>query len=144
MKMIESEIVIGASPEQVWSVLTDFEKWSQWNRMMPGIKGELVEGGRVELELALPGRRTSHQRPYLVRVATNQELRWYDKVISPKIFVSEHWFQLVATTNGCHVRHGEQFAGILSTSMGKKTLEQSERLFTLMNRDLKERVENLT
>ena len=38
MKMIEAEIVIGASPEQVWSVLTDFEKWSQWNRMMPGIK----------------------------------------------------------------------------------------------------------
>jgi hypothetical protein len=118
MKMIEAETLIEASPEQVWSVLADFEKWPQWNRIMPGIEGELEEG-----------------------VTTNQELRWYEKVISVNIFASEHWFRLEATTNGCRVRHGEQFDGFLSAMMGKKTLAETERLFTLMNRDLKERVE---
>ena len=143
MKTIEAEILIGASPEQVWSVLTDFEKWPQWNRIMPGIVGELVEGTRVSLKLALPGRRTSYQKPYLTRVAANQELRWYEKVISSKIFASEHWYHLEATANGCRVRQGEQFDGFLSAMMGKKTLVETERLFMLMNRDLKERVEEL-
>ena len=143
MKTIEAEILIGASPEQVWSVLVNFEKWPQWNRIMPGIEGELVEGTRVKLTLALPGRRTSYQKPLLTRVTTNQELRWYEKVISVKIFASEHWFHLEATTNGCRVRQGEQFDGFLSAMMGKKTLKETERLFTLMNRDLKERVEEL-
>jgi hypothetical protein len=141
MKMIEAETLIEASPEQVWSVLADFEKWPQWNRIMPGIEGELEEGARVKLTLALPGRRTSYQKPLLTRVTTNQELRWYEKVISVNIFASEHWFRLEATTNGCRVRHGEQFDGFLSAMMGKKTLAETERLFTLMNRDLKERVE---
>ena len=136
--------MISASPEQVWSVLTDFEKWSQWNRIMPGFKGELAEGSRVELKLALPGRRTAYQKPYLIRVATAQELRWYDRVISPKIFASEHWFQLEATASGCRVRHGEQFAGFLSAWMGKKTIGETKRLFELMNRDLKQRIEDLT
>lgn len=143
MKWIETEVEIAASPEQVWAVLTDFSKWSQWNRVMPAIEGEPVEGSRVELELALPGRRSSYQRPYLMRVAPNHELRWFDQVVIPRIFVSEHWFRLEAAPQGCVVRHGEQFAGLLSIFMGKKSLQQTERIFALINRDLKERVEEL-
>jgi len=144
MKRVESEIEVSASPEQVWSVLTDFRKWPQWNRVMPGLEGELVEGGRVELKLAVPGRRTSWQKPRLVRVAENRELRWHDQVLHPKVFVSEHWFELEPTPNGCRVRHGERFAGWLTVFMGKKTLEKTARIFALMNRDLKQRVEDVT
>ncbi len=144
MKRVEAIIQIAASPEQVWAVLTDFAKWSQWNRVMPGLEGELAEGNQVELKLALPGRRTSRQKPYLTRVVINQELRWYDQVFHPRIFASEHWFILNETHNGCRVSHGEQFAGWLSVFMGSKTLKQTEQVFELMNRDLKQRVEDLT
>lgn len=144
MKSVEAEVEIAASPEQVWSVLTDIEKWYQWNRVMPSLEGDLVEGSRINLELAVPGRRSSHQRPRLVRVTPNSELRWYDQVIWPKIFASEHWFLIEASPNGCRVHHGERFAGLLATFMGRKTLEDTQRIFELMNRDLKERVEELT
>ncbi|MCY4497392.1 MAG: hypothetical protein OXC14_08920, partial [Rhodospirillaceae bacterium] len=62
----------------------------------------------------------------------------------PKVFVSEHWFELEPTPNGCRVRHGERFAGWLTVFMGKKTLEKTARIFALMNRDLKQRVEDVT
>ena len=142
-KRVEIEIEIAASPEQVWSVLTDLARWGEWNRIMPAIKGTLAEGSRVDLELALPGRRSAYQKPRITRVSPNQELRWYDQVLHPWIFASEHWFHLEATSRGCLVRHGEQFDGILTALMGTKTLDQTRRIFALMNRDLKDRVESL-
>ncbi len=122
-------------------MLADFREWPRWNRVMPGLEGEPVEGGRVELKLAVPGRRTSRQTPRLVRVAENRELRWYDQVLSPRVFASEHWFALEPAPGGCRVRHGERFAGWLAVFMGRKTLEKTAQVLALMNRDLKQRVE---
>jgi len=144
MKRVEATVQIAASPEQVWAVLTDSSSWPKWNRVMPGLEGELTEGNQVKLKLALPGRRTSWQKPRLTRVATNRELRWYDQVVHPQIFVCEHWLTLYETRNGCRVNHGEQFAGWLSVFMGSKTLKQTEQVLDLVNRDLKQWVENFS
>lgn len=141
MKRVDSEIEIPASPEQVWSVLADIRNWPRWNRVMPRLEGELAEGRVVELELAVPGRRTSRRKPRLVRVADNRELRWRDQVLARQVFASEHWFTLEPTPGGCRVRHGEQIGGWLAVFMGRKTLEQTARVLDLMNRDLKRRVE---
>tara|TARA_B100000686_G_C16520809_1_gene827114 strand:- start:435 stop:869 length:435 start_codon:yes stop_codon:yes gene_type:complete len=143
MKRVEASLHIAASPDQVWAVIIDFAKWSQWNRVMPRLEGHPTEGNQVELQLALPGRRLSRQKPCLTRVITNQELRWYDQVFHPKLFASEHWITLNETHNGCRVNHGEEFSGWLSTFMGRKTLKQTKKIFDLMNRDLNQRVEDL-
>ena len=143
MKQVETKIEIGANPEAVWAVLSEFERWPEWNRLMPAIEGPLVEGERVELELALPGRRSVYQKPRITCISPNRELRWYDQVILPQIFSSEHWFRLEPKGSKCVVRHGERFDGLLSIFMGRKTLDQTRQVFALMNRDLKERVEGL-
>ena len=45
MKELHSEIVIDASPERVWDVLTDFASYPQWNPFIRRISGELEVGG---------------------------------------------------------------------------------------------------
>ncbi len=42
-KELASSIDINASPEEVWSVLTDFAKFPDWNPFMRWIKGDLSE-----------------------------------------------------------------------------------------------------
>jgi uncharacterized protein YndB with AHSA1/START domain len=43
-KSIKTEIVINASKEKVWHVLTDFKRYPQWNPFITSVEGELVKG----------------------------------------------------------------------------------------------------
>jgi hypothetical protein len=48
-----TEFDVDASDEQVWAVLTDFERWGAWNPSVPSISGEVREGSTVSLTLAM-------------------------------------------------------------------------------------------
>jgi uncharacterized protein YndB with AHSA1/START domain len=63
MKELHSEIVIDASPERVWDVLTDFATYPQWNPFIRRISGELGVGGRLEVRLEPPDSRGITMRP---------------------------------------------------------------------------------
>jgi hypothetical protein len=41
-----TEIIIDASPEQVWSVLTDTKSYGDWNEIILKIDGEIVDKER--------------------------------------------------------------------------------------------------
>ncbi|MBM9613830.1 SRPBCC family protein [Desulfobulbus rhabdoformis] len=47
MKVLETQIQIMASKENVWDVLTDFEKFSEWNPFMRYVKGRPQKGDRI-------------------------------------------------------------------------------------------------
>ena len=34
----ENQILINAKPEKVWEILTDIEKWSDWNSMIKKVE----------------------------------------------------------------------------------------------------------
>ncbi len=46
-KSIKTEIIINASKEKVWQVLTDFDKYPAWNPFIVSIKGELKVSTRL-------------------------------------------------------------------------------------------------
>ena len=56
MAVYRTTFPIVASPEAVWEVLTDFERYPEWNPSLPSISGELRPGSTVSLTLAMPGR----------------------------------------------------------------------------------------
>ena len=41
MKLLEAAIKIAATPERVWAVLTDLEKYTEWNPFIKNAKGEV-------------------------------------------------------------------------------------------------------
>ena len=49
-KSVHAEVVIEASPEEVWSVLTDIPKIKDWNTVLIPIEGELTEGATLTYE----------------------------------------------------------------------------------------------
>lgn len=49
-KSVHSQIIIKAPPQDVWNVLTDFEKIKEWNHVLIPIEGELKEGATITYE----------------------------------------------------------------------------------------------
>ena len=45
-----------APANRVWETLTTLDRYPDWNPQIPQASGDLSEGGRINLRLALPGR----------------------------------------------------------------------------------------
>lgn len=46
-KSVHTEVIILSTPEKVWQVLTDIERYSEWNPAITLVEGELKEGNKV-------------------------------------------------------------------------------------------------
>ena len=54
MKEVYSEIQIKASASVVWGILTDFEKFGEWNPFITEISGKLKEGSELRVFMEPP------------------------------------------------------------------------------------------
>jgi hypothetical protein len=141
MRELTSSIEIDASPERVWSVLTDFASYGEWNPFIRSIEGEPVVGSRLQVRIAPPGGRAMTFKPTVTVVDPSLELRWLGRLLLPGLFDGEHRFRL-EPLDGDRTRfvQSERFSGILVAFSGKG-LAKTERGFDAMNEALKLRVE---
>jgi hypothetical protein len=142
MSSIETSIDIAASPARVWSVLTDFAAYPQWNPFITRIAGAPVVGGRLVVTIQPPGRKAMMFRPVVLVATPDVELRWRGRLLMPGLFDGEHAFRLAPAGGGCRLDHGEVFTGLLSGLLGG-TLPATRRGFLAMNEALKTRAEGI-
>jgi hypothetical protein len=67
------EINIRATPETIWSLLTDAKGFSRWNSTVTGIEGEIREGERLRLHV--PGTDRTFT-PTVSGVVPNERMTW--------------------------------------------------------------------
>jgi hypothetical protein len=143
MREIRSEIEIDASADEVWSVLTDFPAFPDWNPFILKAEGDLVAGQHITVELQPPGHRATSFKPELLSVEPRRSFRWLGRVMMPGIFDGEHIHEIEPLGPG-RVRYvqREQFHGVLVPFFGGM-LRDAQRGFTDMNAALKARVERV-
>lgn len=143
MDEIVTEIEIDASPETVWSVLTDFETYPDWNPVLE-IDGEAVEGQRLEVTTDYENTRPMTFRPTVLVVDEPMELRWQGRLFVPGLYDGEHRFVLTAVDEGERTRltHAETFRGALVGFINRRIGDDVEAGFNQMNDALKHRIEN--
>lgn len=131
---------IAASPEQVWDVLIDLDRWNEWNPHVVEAAGTAAIGNALKLTMVDPkGRKTSF-KPTVVAVDQHRELRWIGKLAGiPGLFTGEHSFELVAVDGGTLLTHSETFSGLLVAPL-KKMLAHLPDTFASVNRALADRV----
>lgn len=57
MKSYAVSTVIQATPETIWSILTDVAHWTDWNPTIEKVEGAITPGGRLKVYTKLsPGR----------------------------------------------------------------------------------------
>jgi hypothetical protein len=141
MRELRTETEIGAPPERVWQVLTDFGAYPGWNPFIRSIEGEVKVGSRLKVRIEPPGARGMTFRPTVRAVEPARELRWLGRLFVPGLFDGEHRLALEPLDGGrSRFIQSERFSGLL-VSLFAKTLAATERGFVQMNEALKQRAE---
>ncbi|MEM6261980.1 MAG: SRPBCC domain-containing protein [Bacteroidota bacterium] len=140
MKEIRTEIIINASPEKVWNVLTDFEAYESWNPFIVSIEGKQAVGERLTNTMVSNGKAQVF-KPKILQFQQNDTFEWLGS-LPLRLFTGRHYFILKDLGNGrTKLIHGEHFGGLLRGMIMKKIGEETQQSFLKMNRALKQRAE---
>jgi hypothetical protein len=139
---IKTEILIHATPAQVWAKLMDFLNYPKWNPFIRSIRGEAQIGQRIEALIQPPGGKAMTFRPKVLALTPHQEFRWLGHLFIPGLFDGEHKFELRDNQNGTTTLfHSEQFSGLLVPVFQRQLADGTRKGFEAMNQKLKELVE---
>lgn len=139
---LQTEIEINAASERVWSILTDFARYPEWNPFIRSIQGDVVQGARLEVRIQPSGAKGMTFRPSVLAADAGRELRWLGHFLFPGIFDGEHCFEIEPIAAGkVRFRQSERFSGILVSLFRGSLDRDTRRGFEEMNRALKARAE---
>ena len=135
-KEIKTSISIEASPEKIWSILTSFDKYPNWNPFIKELRGEVSAGNKISVVIKPEGQKAMIFKPKVLSYVVNKEFTWKGHLLIPGIFDGEHHFELMDNGDGSTTfLQSEKFKGVLA---GLLNLENTEKGFKLMNERLKE------
>lgn len=143
MKELRTEIEIQASPEKVWQILVDLDKWPEWNPFIHHAIGKAKVGEKVDITFR-SGSKEMTLHCTVVKVEPNRELCWKYHVILPGLFSGEHSF-IIEPMGANKVRFvdREVFNGLLVPLQAKDIDANSRRGFEAMDKALKARAEQV-
>jgi hypothetical protein len=141
-KEIKTEILIHATPAKVWSILTNFDNYPNWNPFIKSIKGDVKVGNKITARIEPPQAKGMTFKPKILTFETNKELKWLGHLLVAGLFDGEHKFELMDNGNGTTTFiQSEKFKGIL-VPLFKNMLENNTiNGFNEMNGKLKELAE---
>lgn len=73
---VSASIEIDAAPEQVWEILTDFDRYAEWNSFNVSMATTFEVGAAVRMEVALVGERTQMQTEYITTLEPGTKVCW--------------------------------------------------------------------
>lgn len=138
MKELRTEITINAPIEIVWKLLTDFNRYPEWNPFIKSISGIAAPGEKLVVELQPPDSKPMVFRPVCKTFLPPQRFSWKGRLLAPGIFDGEHIFELEhLLPNTTKLVHREKFSGILVPFLWKQLNNNTRRGFEMMNEKLK-------
>lgn len=136
-KEIFTSIQIEATPEVIWNVLMNTEKYPDWNPFIKWIKGDLKVGNSITVQI-----QDMKFKPKVLKLEPQKEFKWKGKLWIKGLFDGTHRFHLIEHGNGTTtLEHSEKFKGILVPLLSKKLDKETKPGFLAMNEALKELVE---
>jgi hypothetical protein len=142
MIRIETELFISAPPEKIWEILSDFDKYGEWNELYPRAKGKFEKNAKFLLRVRNPDNsgRLQGYYPKITIIEENKMLAWKFKMFMiPGVFDGVQYFRLTPAGNGTLLTNGATYRGFLANSLRKTILEKYPANFDKMNKALAER-----
>jgi len=141
-KEIKTDILIHATPEKVWAILTNFDDYPNWNPFIKSIQGDVKIGNKIIARIEPPKAKGMTFKPKVLVFDTNKEFRWIGHLLMPGLFDGEHTFQIINNGNGTSTFiQSEKFRGILVPLFKKMLDNNTMNGFHEMNKKIKEKAE---
>jgi hypothetical protein len=141
MRENRDEIIIQATSEEVWGVLTDLGKHAEWNPLIYRAEGKIELGGKVKLS-AKVGSIDMNYDCLVINVEPNREFQWKWHIVLPILFRGEHTFTIKpADEKSIRFVNVEIFKGILVPLFTKFLATDGKDGMVAMDKALKDRVE---
>jgi uncharacterized protein YndB with AHSA1/START domain len=115
------EIDVAAPPDVVWEVLTDFDKWQEWNPEVKSMSfdGPLAPGAMFRWK-AGPGTIVST----VEEIDRPRYIRWRGRTLS---IAAIHEWRLEGRDGGTHVETDESFSGTVARLLRGSLQKQLDR-----------------
>jgi hypothetical protein len=137
--VLTAVIDIDATPDAVWSVLTDFSTYGEWSTFTAA-EGTAHVGSR--LTMRMPGMTF---RPTVTVATPGRELRWTGTLGAKGLFHGQHSFVLSPDHDGTtRLTNREEFSGVLVTLTRRLLPTPKRDGYAAFNQGLKQRVEGRT
>lgn len=150
---------INASPEKVYSILTDFDSYSSWNPFLISVSlnnQPFTPGTSLSTTINTNQKNDGSAAspmsfsPKLTWVKENEGFEWLGQLPIGGLFDGAHKFEIKKTEDGrgCVIEQKEDFSGFVIW-LGRKTgalwysnmMENTKLGFSRMNQSLKEKAE---
>ncbi|MEO0814609.1 MAG: SRPBCC domain-containing protein, partial [Myxococcota bacterium] len=109
-KKVHSELVIPASPAEIWAVLTETAAYAEWNPVFVSVTGEHREGAKLSYEMKDQSGKTSTVSATVKKVVPERELNQFGGI--PGVVTFDHHWVLEAVEGGTRVTQWEQYRGL--------------------------------
>jgi hypothetical protein len=140
---VEAVTTIDAPIEKAWSVLSDTAAYPTWNPFVKRLDGQLAPAQRIEVTLALEGRKLQKMKPRIVGYEPGRSFEWLGQVGLRGVFDGRHRFELRPVTDGrCELIHSEVLSGVLVPFFKTMLTGPTPDAFVALNEAFKKRVEN--
>lgn len=143
IREIQSEIIINKNQEIVWKQITNFEDWKLWHPFASVKSGKSTTNTTLKIVLKGDSPNSETIISALILEATAPK-KFYirTKKITYFIFTKDESFELKAIPQGTRLIHNEYFSGMITPFLKNEVIKKSEFELNLINRSLKNFLED--
>ena len=138
MKDTHTEIYIDATPEQVWSVITATDKYSEWNTVFELLDGDIVEGNKVEYRFHSKPEKDENIKAKVIAKKEHKLLNQRGGI--PLIVTFNHNYILEHSSGGTKLIIHEDYKGLMVHFWSQKEVQQA---YERLAKEIKNRAESL-
>jgi hypothetical protein len=142
MREIRTEIEITAPLTKVWSILTDFDNWAEWNPIVVQASGVASVGSKLNMTMRCgDDKAVNKYMPVVTNVEELKLFRWRATMMADFIFTNDKVFELEEIDSGTRLIHIEAFSGMLVSLFWGKMEKSIQPMLESMNNALKSKAE---
>jgi len=137
MRELRTEIEIAVPLTKVWSILTDFNNWKEWNPICKA-SGAASLGSKLSVTMRCDDGKDGHTyMPVVTNVDEPKSFRWRGVMMAGFLFTNDKVFELEEISSGTRLIHREEFSGILVPLFWGKMEKDALPMLRKMNGALK-------
>lgn len=135
---LEHRVGVRAPASVVWSILSDIERWSEWNPLYTEASGKVGFGEKLTLTLSLPGRAPQVIRPQVFDWAPDEAIHWKLSALGGLLTTVRYLEIEPLSETGCVFSNGEIFPGLVGGLIARQMRRPIRAGFAALGERLRE------